>query len=85
MFGRGAGGVRQPPGPWPAEDLTRLSRRSSKANLVSWRHNAGHPDNQAEVGTWLTAPAPEALALQRPAARKIVARGDRTGDGVRDF
>jgi hypothetical protein len=56
-----------------------------RRNLVSWRHNAGHPDNQAEVGTWLTAPAPEALALQRPAAHKIVARGDRTGDGVRDF
>ena len=40
---------------------------------------------QAEVETWLTAPAPDALALQRPlcdGALKIVARGDRTGDGL---
>jgi putative SOS response-associated peptidase YedK len=38
---------------------------------------------QAEVETWLTAPAKDALALQRPlhdGALKIVARGDRTGD-----
>jgi putative SOS response-associated peptidase YedK len=39
----------------------------------------------AEVETWLTAPANDALALQRPlpdGALKIVARGDRTGDGA---
>jgi putative SOS response-associated peptidase YedK len=38
-----------------------------------------------EVDTWLTASAPDALSLQRPlpvGALKIVARGDRTGDGV---
>jgi putative SOS response-associated peptidase YedK len=38
---------------------------------------------QAEVDTWLTAPAKKALGLQRPlpdGARRIVARGDRTGD-----
>ena len=37
----------------------------------------------AEVETWLTAPTPDALALQRPlpdGTLKIVARGDRTGD-----
>ncbi len=40
---------------------------------------------QAEVERWLTAPAPDALALQRPlpdGALRIVARGDRTGDGL---
>ena len=40
---------------------------------------------QAEVEAWLTAPTPDALALQRPlrdGALKIVARGDRTGDGM---
>jgi putative SOS response-associated peptidase YedK len=39
----------------------------------------------AEVDAWLTAPAPDALSLQRPlpdGALKIVARGDRTGDGA---
>jgi putative SOS response-associated peptidase YedK len=39
----------------------------------------------AEVETWLTAPTNDALALQRPlpdGALRIVARGDRTGDGV---
>jgi putative SOS response-associated peptidase YedK len=38
-----------------------------------------------EVDMWLTAPAPDALSLQRPlpdGALKIVARGDRTGDGA---
>ena len=38
---------------------------------------------QAEVDTWLTAAAKDALALQRPlpdGALRIVARGDRTGD-----
>ncbi len=40
---------------------------------------------QAEVETWLTAPAGDALALQKPlpdGALKIVARGDRTGDAA---
>jgi putative SOS response-associated peptidase YedK len=40
---------------------------------------------QAEVDAWLTAPTPDALALQRPlpdGALKVVARGDRTGDGL---
>jgi putative SOS response-associated peptidase YedK len=39
----------------------------------------------AEVDMWLTAPAPDALSLQRPlpdGVLKIVARGDRTGDGA---
>jgi putative SOS response-associated peptidase YedK len=39
----------------------------------------------AEVDAWLTAPTQEALALQRPLpdrSLKIVARGDRTGDGA---
>ena len=38
-----------------------------------------------EVDTWLRAPTPDALALQRPlpgGILKIVARGDRTGDGA---
>jgi putative SOS response-associated peptidase YedK len=38
----------------------------------------------AEFDAWLTAPTQEALALQRPLpdrSLKIVARGDRTGDG----
>ena len=38
-----------------------------------------------EVDAWLTAPTPDALALQRPlpgGALRIVARGDRTGDGL---
>ena len=40
---------------------------------------------QAQVDAWLVAPTPEALALQRPlpdGALRIVARGDRTGDGL---
>jgi len=39
----------------------------------------------AEVETWLTGPIMDALVLQRPlpdGALKIVARGDRTGDGA---
>jgi putative SOS response-associated peptidase YedK len=42
----------------------------------------------AEVDAWLTAPTQEALALQRPlpdGSLKIVARGDRTGDGPPDL
>jgi putative SOS response-associated peptidase YedK len=38
---------------------------------------------QAEVDAWLTAPAKDALKLQRPLpdeTLKIVARGDTTGD-----
>jgi putative SOS response-associated peptidase YedK len=38
-----------------------------------------------EVDRWLTAPAPDALSLQRPlpdGTLKIVARGDRTGDAA---
>lgn len=66
------------------------ARNANKSFVVSVK--AIHPKamsviltTPAEVETWLAAPTPEALALQGPlpdGALKIVARGDRTGDGV---